>query len=739
MKHLFFFLFLTLLVSPLYANGKLIVVIIAATYQNSQSPIITRLPYTVFDAEFVSESLNSHGFPKSDRLLLLEGETPEPTKSNLEKELRVFLHKKCSPEDTVIVYFSGHGILGENGQTSKIVPSDFNADNLDASSVSVNDLRKLLGHCEAKTKFLLLDCCHSGSETSLVPAGIIKSVPVEDSLDVITIASCGANEKSHYWKDKNLSLFSYYLGEALRGDADSDQNQTITADELFGYLYNNVSRTATKLGFVQNPVRILRSGVKGNPTLLAYTKQNQTLDQFFDNTALKIAAEIQKNKITITGALPFLTVSEGNKTTTGTAELGNLPKQCSEKLQTHLIRHGISPIHYDVIKNALREQNLTVDDVYSGKINTIAGTIKFIDPNAVKSFIIGKITRHKQIGCVSLTCELMGLPNVVVLGTYNGTVQLSNGEIANTGQSMQPPRQNNGEKRENKFTANALPSAETEYRPEVVPASILPPLPANNSLPVSLVPIPSVDATIFKVSILVKRGNRFVAVEPIYKDGKTFVPLERGDIYRIRITNPANESVLVRVLVDGLNTLPEEIREPKPVKFAAIATADKMQYIELLRQSGAIIERNDEGTFYRVASPASLDDARPWVFAPYKTSEITGFFHQTGKSGSYKEFRVTDAPFSVAGQTNFTDQLGLISIGFFRFVPNSATQSVSDKGARVGTGMGNAYQIRVREVDDFVVGGILETQQIYYAPHSDLDLPKTFKGISKNIRERTGR
>jgi hypothetical protein len=728
MKHFFLSLLFTLIVLPLYAEGKFVVAIIAPTYQNSQSLTITKLPYTILDAEFISEALNTHGFPKTDRLFLLEGEKPEPTKANLEKELRIFLHEKCSPEDTVVIYFSGHGVVSD-GQVNKIVPSDFNAEDLDGSSISVNDLRKLLGQCEAKAKFLLLDCCHAGGETSITPIGTMKNLPLEDALDVITLASCGPNEKSHYWKDKNLSLFSYYLGEALRGEADADRNQTITADELFEYLYDNVSRTAEKLGFVQKPVRILRSGVKGNPVLLTYAKQNKTLDQFFNDAARKISTEMQKNKIEMTGMLPFLTVAENDKATTGIAELGNLPKVCNEKMQEHLIRYGVLPIHYDVIKNLLKEQNLTVDDIYSEKLNNLAGTIKFIDMKSAKSFIVGKIIRHKQTGLVTLTCELMGLPNVIVLGTYNGMVQLSNGEVAETGQSMQPPKPTGDNKRQDKFTVNALPSADTDYRPNVEPSVMSSPIPADNSLPVSLIPISSAEAKIFNVSILVKRSNRFIAVEPIYQNGKTFIPLERGDVYQIRITNPTNETVMGRVLVDGLNTLPEEIKEPKPVKFAAVATVDKMQYIESLRQRGVVIEQDSAGKFYQVAAPSNLNDARPWVFRPYRTGEIAGFYHRTGTAGSYKEFQVTDAPFSVAGQTNFTDQLGLISIGFFRAVPKNVVESDFSKGSRVGTGMGYAYQTRVMEVDDFVVGGILEIQQIYYAPRTDLGLSKMSEQI----------
>ncbi|MDR2706843.1 MAG: caspase family protein [Planctomycetaceae bacterium] len=719
-----FFLFLFAVLFPLTTlaesapAGRLTVIIIAASYAQSTTPEITKLPYTQNDAEFILEALNQKSAATVKHRSLLEESDLQPTKKNIETQIPKWL-RECESNDTVLIFFSGHGIARDDkGQINAFVPTDFNPNDIPGSSIPVSWLRNQLGQCEAKTKFLLLDCCHAGGEGTLPSeiGGALKSATTDqDALDVITIASCSPNEKSHYWKEQNLSLFSYYLAEALRGDADVNSDKNVTSNELYSYIHDHVRKTAENLGFQQNPVRIVRSGVTGDPVIVRFDQTLQTLDQLLYDIAGKISARMQERNITMTGTLPFFSVSPNKTVTTGTAEHGLLPGNCTEKLEQNLARllpNGYVSVRHQMVASTLAEHNLHIEDVYSGKMDQAVGTIKYVETKKLNSFIVGKISSTSQDGVVEISCELTGLPNITALGTFSGRVQLSQAEIAGMGRSTQAPQL---AAVSTKITAIAPPlSVNPEYRPGITATERT--NSATEAPSVSLVPLDATMTKLFRVTLVVKRGNRFVPIQPIQQGDRTYFPLEHGNTYRIRIGNPTTETVMVRVLVDGLNTLPEKIEEPEKVKFVAVATTDTMQYIESLKKTGAIIVQNDAGEFFQVAAPSGLDRARPWIVKPQKEVEIPGFFHHVGAKGDYKEFRVTDAPFSVGGQTNFTDQLGLITVGFFTAVPEDSP--IKNRG--VGTGMGYTVRQNVVVNENLIVGGLLETQQYYYAPRKDI-------------------
>jgi hypothetical protein len=453
------------------------------------------------------------------------------------------------------------------------------------------------------------------------------------------------------------------------------------------------------------------------------------LDQLLKDIARKISARMQERNITVTGTLPFLSISQNETITVGPAEFGLLPGNCTEKLEQHLagfLPNDYISVRHQMVASTLAEHGLRVEDVYSGKMEQAIGTMKFVDTKNLRSFIVGKISRTSQEGVVDVSCELTGLPNITVLGTFSGRVQLSQAEIAGMGRSMQAP-QIAVALSSSKITAIAPPSnsVDPEYRPGLTATETTAPVTATSETSVtpissvSLVPFDATMTQLFRVTIVVKHGNKFVPVRPIQQGNRTYLPLERGDVYRIKIYNPTSEAVMVRVLVDGLNTLPEKIEEPQKVKFVAVTTTDFMQHIESLKKAGAIIVQNEANEFFRIASPSGLDAARPWIVKPQKEVEIPGFFHNVGLQGGYKEFRVTESPFSVGGQTNFTDQLGLITVGFFAAIPeNSPDSQILERG--VGTGMGYRYRQNVVVNESLIIGGLLETQQYYYAPRKDI-------------------
>ena len=87
--------------------------------------------------------------------------------------------KETSIDDTVIISFSGHGLIGDNNKFYFGV-HDIDFDNPKANGLNYQDIQNLLTNIPARRKLLLLDACHSGeldsSENTESNLGIDKKV-----------------------------------------------------------------------------------------------------------------------------------------------------------------------------------------------------------------------------------------------------------------------------------------------------------------------------------------------------------------------------------------------------------------------------------------------------------------------------------------------------------------------------------------------------------------------------------
>ena len=206
--------------------------------------------------------------------------------------------KQPGPDDAIIVYFSGHGFRDAAGKMY-LAPIDCNPDDLLNSAIAVEWFRQKLAECKAHFKLLILDSCHAGSEKgesdgkSLTAKDIGE--PFQDLEGVVTLASSTAKEKSQIWEEKQQSLFSYWLNQGLRGNADDNNDNAVDIDELYKYVYRHVTRTAKLTQpLPQTPVRIVRSGTPDVP-VVAYL-QPLTLRQVIADTAEQMADAIEERQ-----------------------------------------------------------------------------------------------------------------------------------------------------------------------------------------------------------------------------------------------------------------------------------------------------------------------------------------------------------------------------------------------------------------------------------------------------------
>jgi len=567
-------------------------------------------------------------------------------------------------EDDVLVYFSGHGFRDTAGRLY-LAQIDCNPADPAPGGVPVAWLREQLAACKAKFKLLLIDACHGGAEkgedeTASVAAKDL-AMPFADLASVVTLASSQGNEKSLVWPEKQQSLFSYWVNQGLKGHADQNGNGQVSIDELYEYVFRNVTDIAERhFGRKQTPVRVVRSGTPGVPVVIALSPQ--TLKGMLEDMAEQLATAMQLRGLSKVG-IPEFTVDAGPRELLG-GKFGTLGRYCAVELEGALMKKSAQK--FEVVQNAaLQEVFLTkgigVKDLRGGAVRELS-----IGKASVPVLALGTL-RSREGRVMTAQCKLVGLEGQQTFGTAGGTSSLNESEWAMLGRS-----------------ANAsVPVPPTVDNPHPDPIGQL------DRESEGAHPLLSPDFP-YRVQVMVGNDER----KGVFRGNDLFVPLRKGEVYWVRIENRDPRVVLMRLLVDGRNTLPEKPRT-------------KDVTVEPKRQPAAELP----------AQWVNLAEARHWQLDPKGTFGIRGFFKKLGAEGAYLEFTVADAPDSLAGREKYGEQLGLITAAFY------APKGDARRGLITEPGKERQQQIRMYE--DPGVGKLLAVVNIRYVDAEALEKEKS--------------
>lgn len=153
----------------------------------------------------------------------------------------VELQTRSTPEDVVVISFSGHG-----STTHELVTHDADPDNLPTTSLPLDQFTDLVSAIPARQLVVVLDCCFAGGagakvlNAPLVPRGGLHGLPESTDARLERIAGTGrlilaaATGEQEAWEDPHLGhgLLTYHLLRALLGAAAGDGGQVRLYDLL---------------------------------------------------------------------------------------------------------------------------------------------------------------------------------------------------------------------------------------------------------------------------------------------------------------------------------------------------------------------------------------------------------------------------------------------------------------------------------------------------------------------------
>jgi hypothetical protein len=244
------------------------VIIGAGQYQSAAIP---RLRYTVSDAEAVYRTLTgAGGFAKDHVVLLTDNAERKPTLRNIRWALGTFLARSARKDDTVVIFFAGHGApeadlrgAERDGLAKYLIPVDADPDDLYSTALPMDEIRTIFERIEAERVVAFLDACYSGAAGGRTFASLkTRATSVDDLfLDRLTssrgraiITASRPSELSIELPELGHGIFTYYLVQGLQGAADGNRDGIVSLQELYEYVERQVSVKSRNVGGNQHPV-----------------------------------------------------------------------------------------------------------------------------------------------------------------------------------------------------------------------------------------------------------------------------------------------------------------------------------------------------------------------------------------------------------------------------------------------------------------------------------------------------
>ena len=628
-------------------KGRKIAIVIAVSDLEREELKAERLPYVENDARRMIETLYNDGFsvwPLCEKTVPTPRKSEkkvkkikEPTKENIEATVADVLENHVEKDDVVFVYFSGHGLEGDDDSTY-LFAKDSDNRKVEETCVAVSELRRALADSPTRYCLLSLDSCSAAGTRAPSYFEEFQHFIEGGTAGVATFASCMLDEKSDGWtpfvedpndvadsgQERCVSIFTYWLNAGLKGFADGalgdEPDGKIASDELFAYVDDNVA--------FHNAEQTSHVVAKRNEKPFVMC---DVAPMTYDDAMRAVAKQIvTKAKFMRRGKVEFNLEAVGVEDWERDAKAVDALTAFANGAKNNLQKQ-IEALMEDVEDVEVKEGDGKSENKAGGSV-AVDATVERVDreiadangeTKTISEYVL--VCRFDESNAKGRAGEITAriLPKSVG-ASFENDVEPTNALAIEATQTTKPN------------AAPAAPSAPSVARPVDKPSTTF------------AAPEITIQASL--------DGGQTWTTRPIYRasDGANWVELNPGETYRA-IAQPLNyagnpEVVGLRLLIDGRNTLPQA----EPFLYA--------------------------GTRSAVAQPiASLDNARWWSLTLANGGVYDGFYSALEEGDGV--FRAAGRSFQVAATPavdEATGQNGLIDVAFYALRPVAGVRSVSD-------------------------------------------------------------
>ncbi|MGP3968061.1 caspase, EACC1-associated type [Streptomyces sp. 6N223] len=148
-------------------------------------------------------------------------------------------------EDVFLVYYAGHGLIGDERRELYLALADSDRDVPSFTAFPFEGIREAFHASPARNRVLILDCCFSGRAISGGLTGVPE--PVVERLEIAgtyTLTSAPPNDMARFVKGRRHTEFTGQLLLALRDGIPEAHGEDVT----LGALYRHLKRTLRAKG-----------------------------------------------------------------------------------------------------------------------------------------------------------------------------------------------------------------------------------------------------------------------------------------------------------------------------------------------------------------------------------------------------------------------------------------------------------------------------------------------------------
>jgi len=168
------------------------------------------------------------------------------TVENIRHELEVWLPSVTQDNDRVLIYFAGHGFV--SGGHGWLATYDVDLHSIQTTAYPMDSLGSVIGgRIKGKWKVLITDACHSGAITPEADRQQVTNTLLDLQKSLFSLTASRDREQSFESAQfgGGHGVFTYYVIKGIEGEADTNGDGVVDADELAEYVHTNV-RLATE-------------------------------------------------------------------------------------------------------------------------------------------------------------------------------------------------------------------------------------------------------------------------------------------------------------------------------------------------------------------------------------------------------------------------------------------------------------------------------------------------------------
>jgi hypothetical protein len=203
------------------------------------------------------------GVPEDNIIALIDADA---TKGRMEGYLKKYIPANLGKNDTLYVYFAGHGMPGVKKGEPYLVPYDADTRFIEQTGYKLISFYQDIYKLKLQRVYVFLDSCFSGmasraaemlirgARPALIHVEKVRPPSSRSRSSIISLNATSTDEVSHAFHEMKHGLFTYYLLRGLKGEADMDNNGWTSVKELYGYVRTNVRRVSRRMKSEQTPV-----------------------------------------------------------------------------------------------------------------------------------------------------------------------------------------------------------------------------------------------------------------------------------------------------------------------------------------------------------------------------------------------------------------------------------------------------------------------------------------------------